>query len=160
MHAYCLHSGFETTMSTISTTELAQEHSLLQLGTSIAISLLGLPTLLTDTLLFARHSPLSRVGCDQHHNHARLQSWSHIQVMMAFGMSDVIDLEKLSKGDSIYLGEDKDGLLHFRECNIEDEGTKRRLSLTEVVALALTERCCRSGRGKVRQPLLPQRLII
>lgn len=67
---------------------------------------------------------------------------------MSFGMTGVIHLEDLSKDDPMYLGQ-SEGDLHFRECQIDIEGGLRKLSLAEVVALALTERCCRIGREKV-----------
>jgi hypothetical protein len=67
---------------------------------------------------------------------------------MPFGMSGAINLKDLSKDDPIYLGQSEGGL-HFRKCHVENGGTRRELSLIEFLALALTEKCCRIGRGKV-----------
>jgi hypothetical protein len=47
---------------------------------------------------------------------------------MPFGMSGAINLKDLSKDDPIYLGQSEGGL-HFRECHVENGGTRRELSL-------------------------------
>lgn len=59
-------------------------------------------------------------------------------------------LKDLPITENIYLGEDAEHRLQFRE-HLAVLGEKSKVLLTDenLVALALTEICCRLGRGKV-----------